>query len=49
MEVMLQYLDDIEDAIYAVALSAEQIRRLAVLATLPVLICVLALSLFRIA
>jgi hypothetical protein len=45
MEIMLQYLDDLEDALYAVALSAEQIRRVAAVVLLPALLAALVIGL----
>lgn len=44
MELLLQFLDDFEDLVYAVALSAERIRHFVIAALVPVLICGVALG-----
>lgn len=45
MEIMLQYLDDLEDALYVVALSAERIRRIAIVVLLPAVLAALTIGL----
>lgn len=44
MECLIQYLDDLEDLVYAVALVAEKIRRIAKMFALLVLAIILPVS-----